>query len=131
MLAVASSTFAPDTIRVNVVGEVERPGSQNVKANSPLSEAILSAGGLTRRANPSTLQLLRLEPNGSIKKATIGFDSAAPLGSKSNPPLHQGDVLVVERHGWAKGNDSLRSAVEPIGPLLNALSIFRLFGLGF
>jgi hypothetical protein len=38
-------------------------------------------------------------------------------------------VLVVERHGWARVNDSLRSAVEPVGPLLNAGSIFRLLGV--
>jgi len=129
MLAVASSTFAPDTISVNVVGEVERPGAQNVKANSPLSGALLSAGGLTRRANPSTVRLLRLESSGSIKQATISFNPAAPLGSPQNPPLQQGDVVVVDRHGWAKANDSLRSAMEPIAPIINAASLFRLLGI--
>jgi len=129
MLAVASSTFAPDTISVNVVGEVERPGPQNVKANSPLSGALLSAGGLTRRANPSTVRLLRLESSGSIKQATISFNPAASLGSSQNPPLQQGDVVVVDRHGWAKANDSLRSAMEPIAPIINAAGLFRLLGL--
>jgi polysaccharide biosynthesis/export protein len=131
MLAVASSTFAPDTISVNVVGEVERPGPQNVKANSPLSGALLSAGGLTRRANPSTVRLLRLESSGSIKQATISFNPAAPLGSPQNPPLQQGDVVVVDRHGWAKANDSLRSAMEPIAPIINAASLFRLLGITY
>ena len=131
MLAVASSTFAPDTISVNVVGEVERPGAQNVKANSPLSGALLSAGGLTRRANPSTVRLLRLESSGSIKQATISFNPAATLGSPQNPPLQQGDVVVVDRHGWAKANDSLRSAMEPIAPIINAASLFRLLGIPY
>jgi polysaccharide export outer membrane protein len=131
LLKVASSTFAPDTISVNVVGEVERPGAQAVKANSPLSQALLSAGGLTRRANAGQVRLLRLEPNGTIRQSAVAYNPAAPMGSQANPPLQQGDVVVVDRHGWAKANDSLRSAVEPIAPLVNAGSLFRLLGLPF
>ncbi len=131
LLKVASSTFAPETISVNVVGEVERPGAQAIKANSPLSQALLSAGGLTRRANTGTVRLLRLEPNGTIRQATVSYNPTAPMGSVQNPPLQQGDVVVVDRHGWAKANDSLRSAVEPIAPLINAGSLLRLLGLPF
>ncbi|MFO0039654.1 MAG: SLBB domain-containing protein [Synechococcaceae cyanobacterium] len=131
LLRVASSTFAPDTISVNVVGEVERPGAQAVKANSPLSQALLSAGGLTRRANAGQVRLLRLEPNGTIRQSAVAYNPAAPMGSQANPPLQQGDVVVVERHGWAKANDTLRSAVEPIAPLVNAGSLFRLLGFPF
>ena len=131
LLKVASSTFAPDTISVNVVGEVERPGAQAVKANSPLSQALLSAGGLTRRANAGQVRLLRLEPNGTIRQSSVAYNPAAPMGTQANPPLQQGDVVVVDRHGWAKANDSLRSAVEPIAPLVNAGSLFRLLGLPF
>lgn len=129
LLAIAASTFAPDTIAVNVVGEVERPGAQNVKANSPLSGALLTAGGLTRRADANTVRLLRLTPSGAIKQATIAFNPAAPLGSRQNPPLQQGDVIVVDRHGWAKTTDGVSDALSPIGPLINAGSLFRLLGL--
>ncbi|MEB3156164.1 MAG: SLBB domain-containing protein [Cyanobacteriota bacterium] len=131
LLAVASSTFAPDTITVNVVGEVIRPGTQNVKANSPLSGALLSAGGLTRRASETNVRLLRLLPSGAIKQAEIRFSPAAPLGSPQNPPLQQGDVVVVDRHRWAKATDSLSDAVQPIGPIINASSLLRILGLGF
>jgi len=129
LLAIASSTFAPDTISVNVVGEVINPGTHNVKANSPLSGALLTAGGLTRRANAQTVRLLRLTPSGMIKQATISFNPAAPLGSVQNPPLQQGDVIVVDRHGWAKTTDGLTDALAPIGPVINAGSLFRLLGL--
>jgi polysaccharide export outer membrane protein len=129
LLAIASSTFAPDTISVNVVGEVQKPGTQNVKANSPLSGALLTAGGLTRRASEQTVRLLRLTPSGTIKQATIRFNPAAPLGSVQNPPLQQGDVIVVDRHGWAKTTDGISDALAPIGPVINAGSLFRLLGL--
>ena len=129
LLAVASSTFAPDTISVNVVGEVQRPGTQNLKANSPLSDALLTAGGLTRRASEGNVRLLRLLPSGAIKQAVIRFDPAAPLGSAQNPPLQQGDVVVVDRHRWAKATDGLSDALQPVGPIINAGSLFRLLGL--
>jgi polysaccharide export outer membrane protein len=131
LLAVASSTFAPDTITVNVVGEVLRPGTLNVKANSPLSGALLSAGGLTRRASGVNVRLLRLLPSGAIKQAMIQFDPAAPLGSAHNPPLQQGDVVVVDRHRWAKATDSLTDVLQPVGPVINASSLLRILGLGF
>lgn len=129
LLAIASSTFAPDTIAVNVVGEVQRPGTQNVKANSPLSGALLTAGGLTRRANEQRVRLLRLTPSGTIKQAIVAFNPAAALGSAQNPPLQQGDVIVVDRHGWAKTTDGVADALNPIGPLVNAVSLFRILGL--
>ena len=109
-----------------MIGEVERPGPQQIRANSPLSQAVMSAGGITRRGNRNTLELLRLEPTGAINRRTLAFTPAAALGSDQNPPLRDGDVIVVDRHGWAKTNDGLRSAVEPLGPVLNGLSIFRL-----
>ena len=129
LLAIAASTFAPDTIAVNVVGEVQRPGTQNVKANSPLSGAVLTAGGLTRKADEKTVRLLRLTPSGSIKQAIFRFNPAAPLGSAQNPPLQQGDVIVVDRHGWAKATDGMADVLAPIGPVINAASIFSLLGL--
>jgi hypothetical protein len=40
-------------------------------------------------------------------------------------------VVVVDRHRWAKATDSLSDAVQPIGPIINATSLFRILGLGF
>jgi polysaccharide export outer membrane protein len=51
------------------------------------------------------------------------------VGSVQNPPLQQGDVIVVDRHGWAKTTDGLSDALAPIGPVINAGSLFRLLGL--
>ncbi|MFM7550131.1 MAG: hypothetical protein ACKO8I_14955 [Cyanobacteriota bacterium] len=100
-----------------------------MKANSPLSGALLTAGGLTRRANEQRVRLLRLTPSGTIKQAIVAFNPAAALGSAQNPPLQQGDVIVVDRHGWAKTTDGVADALNPIGPLVNAVSLFRILGL--
>ena len=54
LFTIASSSFSPDTITINVVGEVNNPGLQTIKTNSPLSQAILSAGGITNKSNKRT-----------------------------------------------------------------------------
>ena len=128
LLMVASSSFAPSSITVNVVGEVERPGLQQVKANSPFSQALLSAGGITSKGNQNSIEMFRLQSNGTINKTVLPYNPTATLDDTKNPPLQNGDVVVVSRHGWAKTNDRLKAAVEPLGPLLNAASIFRIFG---
>jgi len=129
LITSASSSFAPDTIQVQVVGEVVRPGVQLVRSNSSLAMAIQAAGGLTRRGEATTVKLIRLEPNGKHRVGQLRFDPGAALGSANNPPLHQGDVVVVDRHLWAKFNDGLADTLQPIGPALNAASLFTLFGL--
>jgi polysaccharide biosynthesis/export protein len=128
LISTSSSTFAPDTITVNVVGEVTKPGPQQVRSNSPLSQAILSAGGVTRRASVHSVKLVRLEPDGSVNEKQLVFSPKDSMGSANNPPLRSGDIVVVDRHGWAKFNDSLTSFVQPIGPVLNAASVLRLLG---
>ncbi|MCP9884371.1 SLBB domain-containing protein [Synechococcus sp. ATX 2A4] len=128
LLTTASSTFAPDTITVNVIGEVTKPGPQQVKANSPLAQAIVAAGGTTRRASQSTIQLLRLEPDGTVTATRLAYSPTEVMGSSNNPPLRSGDVVVVDRNGWTKFNDGLGTFVQPVGPVLNAASILRLLG---
>ena len=51
------------------------------------------------------------------------------LSSPTNPPLRQGDVVVVNRTGLAKVTDGLTDALSPLTPIVNAASIFRILGL--
>lgn len=129
LLAASASAFAPDSIQVQVVGEVTRPGLQQIRANSPLATAIHAAGGITRRGSATTVELIRLEAGGQPRVQKLRFDPTATLSSVNNPPLHQGDVVVIRPHGWARFNDGLRDTLEPVGPVINAASILRLFGL--
>ena len=127
LIKTAASNFAPDTIGVMVVGEVRAPGLQQVRSNSPLVAAVMAAGDVDPlRANPRDLRLLRLESDGTVSARTVVFDPSAPLDSPANPALHNGDVVVVPRNGWSRTNDFLAQAVAPIGPLLNAASLYRI-----
>lgn len=127
LIATGTSNLAPDSISVNVVGEVEVPGVKQVKSNSPLTNAVMAAGGLNpQRAKASNVRLLRLEADGTITSKFVAFNPEAVLGSEANPSLRNGDVIVVSRNNWTRFNDTLSQAVAPLGPLLNAASLYNI-----
>ncbi|MGD1863840.1 MAG: SLBB domain-containing protein [Phormidesmis sp.] len=127
----ASASFSPDTIRINVVGEVEGPGVVEVPPNTPLSQGVLAAGGFNNRARKASVELIRLNPNGTATRTSVDVDFAAGLDESENPLLRNNDVIVVGRSGVASFSDSLDSVVRPLGRAFSLFSIpasiFNLF----
>jgi polysaccharide export outer membrane protein len=123
---IASATFSPETIQVNVVGEVNNPGAVAVPPNTPLNQAILNAGGFNnRRANQNEVTLVRLNPNGTATKRRIDIDFERGINEAGNPPLRNNDVVVVGRSGLTQVSDGLGTLLAPV---TGAFSIFRIFG---
>ena len=124
----SASNISPSSITVNVIGEVNNPGPQKLISNSPLSNSILSAGGLTSgRSNPNSIHLFRINIDGSIKKRVFSFNPNSSLNETNNPVLIDGDIVVVNRNNWTKKSDALKNLVQPISPILNAATLYRLF----
>jgi polysaccharide biosynthesis/export protein len=122
---VARSNLSPEAIRVNVVGEVVTPGSVAVPPNATLNQAILTAGGLRAgRARKNNVELIRLNPNGSVSVQKIAIDFTQDLNSKSNPPIYDNDIIVVNRNGLTKFTDNLGSVLAPVNGLFGLFSIF-------
>jgi len=114
----ASATFSPQTIRVQVVGEVLRPGLVEVPANATLTQGIGAAGGFNvQRANTSRITLVRLNRDGTVSRRRIPFSLAAQPSVNSNPVLQQGDVIVVERSGLTQFGDTVGNVFRPLGAL--------------
>ncbi len=121
---IAVASFAPDTIRINVVGEVRSPGVVEVPPNTPLSQGILAAGGFdNRRANRTAVELIRLNPNGSVTRSSLEIDFAADLDERNNPLLQNNDIIVVKRSVSATLADTLDTLVVPLG---RAFSLFTI-----
>lgn len=120
---VGGSTFAPTAIRVNIVGEVESPGAVQVPPNSPLNQALLAAGGFNRRANRRSVQLLRLNPDGTVSRQAVSIDFARGIDEKGNPILRNNDVILVDRSGGAKLEDTL----DRVGGFLGKILPFGFF----
>ncbi|MEO0533078.1 MAG: SLBB domain-containing protein [Cyanobacteria bacterium P01_A01_bin.123] len=120
----SSVSFAPDTIQIYVSGEVEAPGAIQVPPNTPLNQGLLAAGGFNRRAATDTIELVRLNPDGTVNKQTIPIDLAQGIDDTSNPILQDGDVLLVRRSGVATFSDNADLTLGPIGRILSILGIF-------
>ncbi len=126
--ALASASFAPNFIRVNVVGEVRQPGVVEVPPNTPLNQAILAAGSFDkRRADFGVVELIRLNFNGTVSKTNIPVDFAAGIEAENNPTLRNNDVIIVNRNTITAVTDSISTVVSPIGSLLGLANFVNIF----
>ncbi|MBD2459695.1 SLBB domain-containing protein [Oscillatoria sp. FACHB-1407] len=118
----STASFAPDTIRVYVVGEVVEPGAVEVPPNTPLNQALLAAGGFDRqRAAMRAVNLVRLNPDGTASQRRVEVNFNQGIDEESNPILVNNDVIVVNRSGITRFTDG-------ISPVLNLIDdIFGFF----
>lgn len=120
----ASASFSPDRITVNIAGEVERPGSLNLQPNTPLNQAILAAGGFNRNAVQRSVTLIRLNPNGTVTKREVAINFEQGLNDQANPGLRNNDIIVVKKSGFA---NFLQRTGEILAPLTGLINFFRIF----
>ncbi|NEQ49404.1 MAG: sugar ABC transporter substrate-binding protein [Leptolyngbya sp. SIO3F4] len=120
---IATASFSPNSIAVNVVGEVDSPGVVEVAPNTPLSQGILAAGGFNNRATRRSVDLVRLNADGTATKRSLEIDFSAGIDEDMNPLLRNNDVIIVRRSGSARISDTLDTIAAPLS---RAFSIFAL-----
>ena len=127
VMELAATNLSPQSINVNVVGEVVAPGSLKLKANTPVVQAILAAGGpKTFRAKRSDVELVRINRNGTATRELFNIDYSQGVSSARNPPLRDGDTIVVNRSSYAVFTDALGAVTTPLSSLVNAWGLVRL-----
>jgi len=120
---VAVANFSPATIQVSVVGEVKEPGVVNLLPNTPLNQAVLSAGGFDNsRARKSSVQLVRLNADGTVTKRRVPIDFARGIDEQNNPTLRDNDIVVVGRSTLAQIGDTLGTALTPLSRVFSILN---------
>lgn len=123
--SLASASFSPAVIQVNVVGEVPRPGTVEVPPNTPLNQALLAVGGFNNsRAQTGSVQLVRLNPDGSVSQRQVAVDFTQGINEETNPILYANDVIIVGRSGTAQFSDSLDGILETIGKIFPFFFLF-------
>lgn len=129
----ASTSFSAEKITINVVGEAVRAGAIEVAPNTPLLQGLLAAGGFNAQARRREVELIRLNPNGTVSRQTIAVDFSKPLNDETNPPLRNNDTIVVGRSTPAQIADTLNPFLRVVGTVGGIVSfpgqLFQLFRL--
>jgi polysaccharide export outer membrane protein len=127
VMELAATNLSPPSIRVNVIGELVSPGTLTLQANTPLIQAILAAGGpKTWRAKRSDVELVRISRNGAATRELFTIDYSQGVSGIRNPPLRDGDTVVVNRSNYAVFTDALDAVTSPLVGLVNAWGLVQL-----
>lgn len=123
---VASSTFSPASIKINVIGEIatkaSKGGTIEVPPNTTLNQALLSSGGFDNvRANKNEVDFIRLNPNGTVTKRLIKLNFARGIDPEQNPRLQNNDTIVIGRNNLTRVGDGFSSILSPFNGLLNII----------
>jgi polysaccharide export outer membrane protein len=82
--------------RVSVLGEVQKPGQLQLKADTTVLEAIALAGGFRDFASPGKIMILRKDSKGTTQKIPFNYNRVVKDNrSQDNVTLKSGDVVVV------------------------------------
>lgn len=127
----ARTTFSPATIKISVVGEAQRIGASELQLDLPLNttlnQAILVAGGFNPRSNRDFVELIRLNPNGSVSRRTIAIDFSQGINKQTNPLLHNNDIIIINRSGLASFSDRIDLLLARPGAIVDrTLTILRI-----
>jgi polysaccharide export outer membrane protein len=102
-------------------------GNVQVPPNTSLNQAILAAGGFKDpRAQTSSVDLIRLNPNGTVERRTLQVNLADSPNEETNPILRPDDVVMVARNDLAVTSDFLTLLLSPI---TSVTTILRILGL--
>ena len=127
VIELSSTTLAPQEINVNIIGEVKGAGRITVPANTPLVQGVLAAGGpIAWRANRGDVELVRINRNGTATRMKFALNLYQGASNSKNPPLRDGDTVVVKRSGLAVASDALTALVDPLSPIINALNFIEI-----
>jgi polysaccharide export outer membrane protein len=108
------SSYAPATVRVRVVGEVNAPGEVQVPPNSSISSAVAIAGGPTEDARLREVAFVRLDESGEISRETIDLRNLT-----DSYQVQEGDVVIVPKRGSSSLIDLAGRVLSPLNVLLN------------
>lgn len=135
---VATASFSPETMTVYVVGE--GVGSRNLPPrpelelppNTPISQAILASGAFDKGRASNSVQLIRLNSNGTVSQQSLEVDFTAGINEQTNPLLRDKDIIVVRQTGGSRVTDTLQSIGESallIPRIETLLRIFSFLGI--
>jgi polysaccharide export outer membrane protein len=105
-----------DDTLVYVLGEVQRPGAYRLTPDMTLMDALAEAGGPTKDAAPSRMQLVR--PRSHLQ-LDIPFSTLLDPQGDRNVGLEEGDIIWIPKSGLAK----LGYTFQQVSPFANLVVV--------
>ena len=128
VLALAATNLRPQTIRVNVIGEVRSPGRLDLPSGTAMVEAVLAAGGsVPWRGRSRQVELVRVSRDGTTRREFITLRDQQNVSQAFNPPLQNNDTVIVHRTLYAKSLDVLNQVLVPLATVGNYWWLYRSF----
>ncbi len=109
----ARSSYGPESVRIQVIGEVRGPGSKEVPPDISISQAIAFAGGPTDKADMGKVRFFRLQPNGQVEERRVNLSRLA-----DTTQVDDGDVIFVPKGDGYRFIEGLATIVSPFSTLL-------------
>ncbi len=93
---VSVSVTEVHSMRVSVLGEVQKPGVLELRGSTTILEAIAMAGGFRDFASPSKITVIRTDASGRTQKIRFNYNRAVSNSAdEENILLKPGDVIIV------------------------------------
>jgi polysaccharide export outer membrane protein len=124
---IGSSTVVPASVKIAIIGEARQSGVREVPPNTSLNQVLLDAGGFSNRARRSSVELVRMNPNGTVTRRRIRIDFSQDINEQTNPILWDRDVIIVNRNSLAAVGDTLGTLLNPVGQAFSLFNLFRVF----
>lgn len=84
-----------NSLKVNVLGEVQKPGVLDLKRRVTVLEAIAMAGGLTPFAAANDIVVIRQRPDGRTMRIGVRYKDLVRGDDRQNIGLQRGDTVMV------------------------------------
>ena len=105
--------------RVVVEGSVLKPGVYPITGRTTLVQAIALAGGPNNVANPASVRIIRIKPDGARDVAVYNLE-VIRAGSVEDPLIQGNDIVVMDESGG-------RAFLRDFGELMRSISPFGMF----
>ena len=116
------SNLNPKYISVLVTGNVRERGKKIVTRSTSLSDAIAMAGGALPLSGKAAL--IRYDEEGKVTTQNIRRPLRFEKGSKNNPYLKTGDIIVYNESSFSVLSTTVKTFTDPF---LGIYSIYKLF----
>jgi polysaccharide export outer membrane protein len=122
---IGAANIAPAQIEIGILGEAQQIGVVKVPLNTPLNQAILAAGGFNNRARKGSVELIRLNRDGTVVRRKIAIDFSKGIDEANNPILRNRDVILIGRNFIAALSDNLTAILGPVNQAISGLTLFK------